>query len=339
MSSLKTIGWIGLDVPVEIIEAAGYRARRLDADPAKAGAAAAYGEGGGHPWMRAMAGEILAEGASFDRVIIGAMPVTGVWLYNFLLSLSGAPGAPVLPPAVLFNLSHEQRPSAARLNRQSVDGLVQALGVGAAALADAIALRNAVRRMQRRVDGLRHGPRPRLTGSEARSLIDSADVMPAQAFLAGASQAPTGSGVADPGIPVIYSGPGSRDLSLYHALEARGITVVGDDADFGSRAIGPDVAEGEDSAQALALRYRDRFPAPAGWSTRARTAWLLDLCRARGALAVVFDLPDWAHPPAWDFPAQRQALEDLGVRWVLAPQAPAEQAADAVAQQLKDARP
>ena len=53
----RAIGWLGLDAPLELIEAAGVRPQRILADLDDApGGAGIYGEGGGHPGMRARAG-------------------------------------------------------------------------------------------------------------------------------------------------------------------------------------------------------------------------------------------------------------------------------------------
>jgi hypothetical protein len=287
--------------------------------------------------MRATAARVLAEAESLQRIVIGSTPVTGVWLYNFFLTLERGKGAPALPPLDLVNISHEDRPSAAQLNRDSVGGLVSRLEVSPDRLQLAIRQRNAVRALQRRIEALRHGADPRLAGSAARALLDAADRMEAADYMGFAEEGLARARSAAPIelCPVIYSGPGSPSLELYAALEAEGLTVAADDADFGSRAIGPDVDESADPVEALATRYARRSPAPAGWSTRRRVEWLTDLARSRGARAVVFDLPPWAHPPAWDFPAERRALEAMGVACIPIPQAEPAEAASAVAAALR----
>lgn len=335
MTSAKpVIGWIGLDAPVEVLTVVG-KPVRVEADPAlPSSVMEPFGEGGGHPGMRATAGRIVAEAGSFQRIVIGSMPVTGVWLYNFFLTLQRGKGAPALPPMELVNLSHEDRPSAARLNCESIGALARRLGAEPGALRAAVAERNKVRGLQRRIDALRYGDSARLTGSAARRLLDVADQVDGASYAALAEEALRKSPSASPTalVPVIYSGPGSPSLDLYLALESHGLSVVGDDADFGSRAIGPDVEESLDPVEAIARRYANRDPAPAGWTTRRRVEWLTDFVRTRGARAVIFDLPAWSHPPAWDLPAERRALEAMGVPCISAPQAPPAQAAAAVAE-------
>ena len=312
------IGWIGLDAPLELIEAAGRTPRRIVPDFKRPpGPVSAYGEGGGHPWMRAVAAALLAEAPRLEGVVLCSMPVNELWLYNFILSLSLRGEAGAFPKAELLNISHERRPSAERLNLDALKGLARTLKVDAVALTDAIAGRNAVRAMLRRIDGLRTGARGGITGAVARRLMDPADSLPARDYLALAdrllAEAPPSAG----GLPVILSSPTTPSLELYDALEARGLRIVGDDAEAGTRAIGPDVEAGDDPLAALARRYAGRDPAPAGWSTAERTAYLLDMAQSRGARAVLFDQPVWSHPTAWDYPAERQALESAGVACVV----------------------
>ena len=83
------IGWVGLDAPLELIEAAGLRPERISADTlSTAGPADIYGEGGGHPWMRALASELMKAAPRLQQVVLCSTPVNELWLYNFILSLN-----------------------------------------------------------------------------------------------------------------------------------------------------------------------------------------------------------------------------------------------------------
>jgi hypothetical protein len=336
------IGWIGLDAPLELIEAAGRRPQRITANlRAPATGAAPYGEGGGNPWMRALISAMAEQAPALERVVLTSTPVTEVWLHNFLLSLRRRGEAGAFAETTLLNLSHEPRTSAHRLNVEGLRDLAVALGVDPAgpALVSAMGGRNRVRAVLRRIDTLRHGPKPRLTGAAARRLMDPADSLASDDYVARTEpllQAAE-SAAAEAGMPVIYSGPGAPDLALYDALEARGLRVVGDDCEFGTRAIGPDTAETSDPLEALAERYRLRSPAPAGWTTRERTDWLVALAQDRGAKAVLFDLPPWGHPAAWDWPQEARALEAIGVACIPVPHDDPGPAAAAVLMALESA--
>lgn len=330
----RAIGWIGLDTPIELIEAAGRRPHRVVVDPRRSSPAAqAYGEGGGHPWMRAVISRLAQGKSELERVVLCSTPANELWIFNFLLSLERRGEADGFPPATLLNFSHQGRPSAARLNAQSMKGLAQTLGASAAALGDAIAARNRVRATLRLIDSQRYGSPMGLSGTDARRLMGPADSLQSEAYLAWVAGQPQCSPAA--GLPVIYSSPMSPPIDRYAALEARGMRIVGDDTDIGSRAIGPDTAEETDGLQALAQRYAARDPAPAGWPTGARVDYLLNMARSRRARAVLFDLPAWEHPAAWDFPAQRQALEAAGIAWVQLPHG-ADSDADCVARAARE---
>ncbi|MGZ3272802.1 MAG: 2-hydroxyacyl-CoA dehydratase [Caulobacteraceae bacterium] len=310
---VRAIGWVGLDAPLELIEAAGLRPDRISANArAAAGPADVYGEGGGHPWMRALASELIEVAPRLQRVVLCSTPVNELWLYNFILSLNLRREGGAFPPVELLNLSHETRPSAQRLNLVSLEAIARSLGAtDAGAVQDAIAGRNRVRAALRAIDALRHRDTGRISGVQARRLMDAADNLRSDDYLSWLAAQPPGEPAK--GLPVIYSGPAVPSLDLYAALESHGLRIVGDDADAGSRAIGPDVKEGGDSFEAIAARYTRRTPAPAGWSTADRIAWLSELAGARGARAVLFDLPPWSHPAAWDYPAERRALEAQGL--------------------------
>jgi benzoyl-CoA reductase/2-hydroxyglutaryl-CoA dehydratase subunit BcrC/BadD/HgdB len=115
------------------------------------------------------------------------------------------------------------------------------------------------------------------------------------------------------GVRTIYSGTPTPSPDLYEQIEARGALIVADDQDCGSRAIGAPIADG-DSIAALAEHYFHRAPSPARWDTQARVTYLTDLARRERAERVVFHFASWDHPPAWDYPAQRRALETMGVQ-------------------------
>jgi benzoyl-CoA reductase/2-hydroxyglutaryl-CoA dehydratase subunit BcrC/BadD/HgdB len=243
--------------------------------------------------------------------VLCSTPVNELWLYNFLLSLGLRGEAGIFPAVSLLNLSHEGRPSAERFNIQALRDLAGTLGIAAAALNDRIVARNQVRAWLRRIDAQRRSPVAGMSGTDARRLMDPADSLRSEHYLAWAAAQPEPA--AQRGLPVIYSSPRVPSLELYEALEARGLRIVGDDTDAGSRAIGPDVSEQGDPLEALARRYAARAPAPAGWSTSARVDFVLDMARLRGAKAILFDLPAWSHPAAWDYPAERGVLEASGI--------------------------
>ena len=317
------VGWIGLDAPLEILDAAGALAVRITGDLAHpAEPAGVYGEGGGHPGLRAIVSRLMEPAyAGLDSVVVTAAPVTGIGLYQFLVSLDRGPGR-ATPEPVMFDLNHAVGEASWRFNVQALETLqarYPALTPGA--LADAIKIRNHGRQLLNRVEGFRRGANGVLTGSAALTIHEAeAGLSPAvyNAMLTDLVAALLDGAVAG-GTPVVVSGTAARAADFYAAFEQRGFRVVADDHDYGSRAIGPLVDEGANPVEALAERYVERYPAPAQWSTASRVDYLLDLVRGSGARAVIFDIAAFDHPAAWDYPAQRDALRAAGLGEVLLP--------------------
>jgi hypothetical protein len=318
------VGWVGLDTPLEILDAAGLRPVRLTAVLATSTPAAdLFGEGGGHPLLRGLV-DGLIEGpyASLDTVVISGAPVTGILLNQFLISLERMGASGGMPETVMVDLAHDDTPAVRRFNLHSLAGLQARFGnPGPGALREAIKGRNHIRKKLRQVEVLRRGPAPRLFGAQALQVFQAGFGLSPGGY--GAlldsllSAAPSAAAVS--GKPVIVSGSDIGGVALYEALEARGLRVVADDHDSGSRTIGPLVNEAEDPLAALAHRYAHRDAAPAQWTTASRVDYLLSLVRETGAEAVIFDIPPFEHPAAWDYPAQRQALDDAGIAHVLLP--------------------
>lgn len=318
----STVLWSGLDTPLELIEAAGYRPFRLGGlfDAPATPQMTALSEGVGHPLMRAVMAQLEASGDHCAMTAFGATPVKNVWLYNLLISL-GAEAPPCHP--VLVDLIHSDHHSAVTHNRQVMAEFAQRLAVTSdTRLAAAIKARNRVRHLLRRIEGLRYASPPRLDGAAALKLICAVENTIADTAIP-LLEAALGELEAAPavkGAPVIYSGTGGASPALYPALNAVGLNIVGDDQPFGSRAIGPDVDEGEEPLAALARRYCTRDPEPAGWSRAERCAYLVRMAKARGAGAVIFDIAPFDHPAAWDQPAQAATLAMAGIASVIVPQ-------------------
>lgn len=316
------VGYIGEDVPLEILDAAGLTPVRILADPgAPSPSADAYAEGRGHPLIHANLAELMdLADAGVTQAIIGATPVSNIALHNFLLSLERL-STPSRVASYLFDLLHADADSTVRYDEEGLRRLAAHLAPGLTpdVLQTAIRDRNAVRNRLRALEGHRHGPTPRLSGVEALTMHAEAASLPARDALRQLDRilAEVGERPILSGKPVVMSGGAASALRTYRVLEAVGLRVVGDDHEAGSRSIGPQAAEDGDPFVALGQRYRHRAPSPAGWSTRDATAYLLRLIEQTGAQAVVFDIPAYDHPAAWDYPVKRDALQAVGVPSVL----------------------
>jgi bzd-type benzoyl-CoA reductase N subunit len=117
---------------------------------------------------------------------------------------------------------------------------------------------------------------------------------------------------------LILVGPYLDDPSLLKLIYGLGGQVVADDVCTGSRYFETPVSEDGDPVQALAQRYLERRPCPCkAGSLPRRSEALIGLAKAHQAEGVVFVLPKFCDPHAWDYPPLAQALDNAGVPHLL----------------------
>ena len=300
--------WRGEDVPLEVLDAAGCTLGRLDADPAAPGQAGdRFCEGGGHPLIRALAAEMMAQGATGAVPVIGATPVMLTSLFRFFQCLpKDIEGRPVF-----VQLSHLPLAAARHFNRAAVARLAERFQAPPAALSAAIIRRNRLRRILAIGEAMRAEHPPRLSGSDALEL-GAAYGTGAEAHIESDLAARSIAGARE-GVRVLVTG-GLRTPALYRALEDRGFQIVGDTAEFGLPASPLHVSEQGFPIEALAAAYGAPVPCVREWKegVQARAATL-------GVRAVIFALPAYDHPTAWIVPILRAALAAQGVRALVAP--------------------
>jgi hypothetical protein len=319
-----TVGFIGLDVPLELIDAAGLTPLQITADPGlPSPAAEPFGEGVGHPLLRALTGAVveLAD-AGLKRLWVGATPARDFSLFACLASLKRAGAALADLEITAADVLHGDSPADHAHNRALFARLADGLGFDdGEALRTAIARRNVIRDRLATIET--HRRDGRLSGVEALAIHAEGGRSTAGAYLQRLDGllADIASRSVLTGRKVIVSGSAETAARTYPVYEAAGLLVVGDDHDGGSRAIGPRVAEGADPLDALAERYRARTPAPSGWTTAAATTALVQLARRQGAEAVIFDVPHYDHAAAWDLPKKIAALAAAGITHTVLPPA------------------
>lgn len=320
----KVVGYIGADVPEELITAAGMLPVRLAAETGASDAPAdRYGEGGGNAAIRAYVARLLdGTYADIDHLVIGTTPSYLGALFTFLREIQQDPSFPRLS-LQLFDFHHGPSAATAAFNLDSVRRLARALGdwsgqtVTEASLRGAIETCNASRRRLGQLETLRR--QRRASGVEALCLIGSAYVTP-KAWHNERLAAALGELAAMPplpGRPVVFSGSETETTDLYARIEAQGLLIVADDQGWGGRVAERPVDEAGEPLAAITQRYHHMAPAPAKASTQARVSYLCELCERSGAEAVVFAVRGLDHPAAWDVPAQVAALKLAGVATVL----------------------
>ncbi len=303
------VHWCGDDVPLEVLDAAGCRLARLQADPAAPGPEAdAYKEGGGHPLVRALAAGMMAAGAAGGVPVISAAATAQSSAYRLFQCLpESTPGRPYL-----VQLAHVPGAAAQAFNRRAVARLADDCGADRAALQAAIVRRNALRCIIAAADALRTAWKPRLSGSVALEW-QAAYGTQAEVGLGDTLAVYAGVAALPQGVRAVVIG-GLRTPDFYRALEQQGFHVVGETPDLGQTPPPAHVDETGDPLEQLALAYGAAAPCVGQWVRDVQAS-----ATALRAAAVILALPGYDHPTAWSVPLLRAGLAAQGIRSLVAP--------------------
>lgn len=307
----RSIGCIGADIPLELLDACDWQPDRLAGKP---GLAAPDGDrfiaGGADADVRSMFQALIDGGyGAFERLLIAHDFEGLARLFYGLREFHRRwpERAADMPEPEFFDLLHMPWRTTARYNRVRFDQLRADLGgCTDEALRQAVATRNAVRR---RLHALReHRMAGRLSGAEALQIIGSApsaeqldallDVLPSRPPVAGTR--------------IFLTGSAHDHLGYYQAIEAAGYRIVSEDHDWGDRGYEALVDEGAaDIADAIVDRYQSGTPASAKFSIAARAAYTARRARESGADMVLALVRKDDPAPRWDVPDQRTAVAPL----------------------------
>lgn len=306
------IGYVGADVPVEVLTAAGALPVRLAGAPGTDSAAGDRYLGRGlDPAARSVLTLLLEGGyGDLDGVVVSRDCEASARLFYALRELRRVEPATALPPVHLVDVLHLPHRTTTRYVRAKI-GQLRACAetwtgrnVTAQGLAEAIEAHDRVRHLLARLARLRGS---RLTGTQALRVTAATTALPAhlaaellEDLLAEADTLP-----AATGLPVFLTGSGHDTPHVYAALEEAGLLVVGEDHDWGDLLFHRRV--GEPTEAALVERYQHNGPSAPRASIRRRAEHTATAARARGARALLSYVRDNDGAPLWDFPAQRTA--------------------------------
>jgi benzoyl-CoA reductase/2-hydroxyglutaryl-CoA dehydratase subunit BcrC/BadD/HgdB len=312
------VGYVGADVPVEVLTAAGYVPLRLAGDPAApSDAGDRYLGRGLDPVARSVLTRLL-DGAygPLAALVVSRDCEASLRLFYAVRELHRTDPGTGLPPVHLVDVLHLPHRSTTRYVLAKVRELRARVGDWAGApvtdeaLAAAVAAHDRVRALLGRVAALRWARPARLTGTQALGVVAATTALPpdrAAALLEAllAQDLPEASGTR-----VFLTGSSHDHAGVYAALEEEaGFLVVGEDHDWGDllhhRRVDP-TADPALLELALAERYQHNGPAAARASIRRRAAHTAAAARACGAEALLSYVRVLDDAPRWDFPAQRQ---------------------------------
>lgn len=336
---IPLIAVVGNDVPRQLVLAAGARPHRLTGawDAPDAEAQELLGA------TDAAASHILAElrrdAHGFAGVVVCGDSQAHVRLFYALR----ATGASL--PVHLLDLPREDSVPARRFGRFQLESLVDfCAGVtgrrpGTDALREAAA---AEQRLGQALDALRARRRadpPRCTGADALAAYLAASRLDPAAALAVVDAAR--STTEEDAVRVHMTGSNHPDASIYHALEARGCVVTGEDHDTGDGAwlgVAVDSGDLDTVIDGLLDAHFARTGASSTEFAAARAALTVATSQEDGADAVAALIRDLDEAPLWDLADQSERLAARGIRLVVRSRVRGGDAVDAAAELAEELR-
>lgn len=311
-------GYVGADVPVELLTAAGFHPLRLTGSPHEDAAEGRRYLGGGLDPVACSVLTRLLAGAygPLEVLVVSRDCEASLRLFYVLRELRRVEPGIALPPVHLVDVLHLPHRTTTRYVRAKVRGLRAWLAERAARpagdgeLATAVVAHDRVRGLLRAAGALR--AHRRLTGTEYLGVVTASTSLPAgrAADLLAALVDELPGREPQPGRPVYLTGSNHDSPDVYATLEGAGLLVVGEDHDHGDLLSRTDVGTPTDPGGlelALAERYQYNGPAAARASIAERAAHTAAGVGSRGAAALLGYVREHDDAPPWDWAAQRAA--------------------------------
>ncbi|MBP2370651.1 2-hydroxyacyl-CoA dehydratase family protein [Pseudonocardia parietis] len=311
-------GYIGADVPVELLTAAGYLPLRLAGSPHEDAAEGRRLLGGGLDPVACSVLTRLLAGAygPLEVLVVSRDCEASLRLFYVLRELRRVEPETALPPVHLVDVLHLPHRTTTRYVWAKVRGLRAWLAeragrpAGDDDLAAAVVTHDRVRGLLRAAGALR--AERRLTGTEYLGVVAASTSLPADrsATLLAALLDELPDRDPRPGHPVYLTGSSHDSPDVYATLEGAGLLVVGEDHDHGDLLSRTDVGMPAGPAGldlALAERYQHNGPAAPRASIAERAAHTAAGVRSRAAAALLGYVREHDDAPAWDWSAQRAA--------------------------------
>ncbi|MBB4683128.1 2-hydroxyacyl-CoA dehydratase family protein [Amycolatopsis jiangsuensis] len=305
-------GYVGADVPVELLTAAGLHPVRLAGSPREDAAEGRRYLGGGlDPVACSVLTRLLNGGyGPLDVLVVSRDCEASLRLFYVLRELRRVEPSIALPPVHLVDVLHLPYRTTTKYVLAKVRqfrGWLAGQGhpVTDAALGEAVSTHDRIRGLLRGLGEFR--ARRVLSGTEMLGVVSAVNTRPAAEVvpLLGNLRHELSGRSALPGRPVYLTGSSHDSPEVYEAVEAEGLLIVGEDHDRGDLLALGDV--GAPTEQALAERYQFAGPAAARASIAARAAHTASAVREREAELLISYVRRFDDAPPWDFPAQRRA--------------------------------
>jgi benzoyl-CoA reductase/2-hydroxyglutaryl-CoA dehydratase subunit BcrC/BadD/HgdB len=315
--SRPLIAIVGLDVPLELVRAAGFKACRLKGNPDKPSPVADRLLGPRvDPQIRSLAEALLTQGeGQFKGLLISHDNHSHLRLFNALRAIR-ARDESTLPPIHFCDLLHSVNAASESYNRTRLLELTALLSRWAdspirdTALRAQIAAANHHRATLRGISAFRRETPPRYTGSQTLAILSGAWTDEHQTL-----PPETRSGRTPR--RVFLTGSSHDHTKVYEAIEAAGCVIVSEDHDWGDPGIDVDLDECRQPIDAFLNRLASAPPASAQSSIAQRAAYVTSAALNASADAVIAFVRDGDAGPRWDVADQRRALDAVGLPLLL----------------------
>ncbi|MEV7043679.1 2-hydroxyacyl-CoA dehydratase family protein [Amycolatopsis sp. NPDC051061] len=319
--SAPAVGYVGADVPVELITAAGLLPLRLAGKPGEDSTPGdRYLGRGVDPVARSILTRILTGGyGPLEAIVVSRDCEASLRLFYALRELHRVEPERRLPPVRLVDVLHLPHHTTTRYVQAKIAQLREWLGrwrpIGDDELAAAITAHDTLRRSLGRVAALRRANR--LNGTRFLEVVAATTALPVTAATALVERVLAAGSPEVEGVRLFLTGSSHDDPAVYEALERNGFLVAGEDHDWGELLFARTCAAPTELA--LAERYQHNGPAAPRASIRQRAAHTAAAAHACGAEVLFSYARVHDDAPPWDFPEQRAAT---GLRAVLAERQP-----------------
>lgn len=320
----KVVGYIGENVPEEMLLAAGFFPLRVTGDPSgNIDLANIYMEPVFHPMVRSLFNRLLDGTYAFlDHLVITNSSDVMVRLFIYLREVRRVEPRPEISDFYFYEFLPLKLRTTALYNRDRTRELKSRLetwigeDITDDMLRETISVCNENRKLLREVSLLRTEDRPRISGTEALQIIGASmfiqkvdhNLLLRQLLFEEVDQLPRRDGAR------LYVTGSSLDSTwFYEIVESCEATVVGEDSDLGNRYFEGLVDETIPPLDAIVDRYHLRTGSPSRSLIQERVDYVVSRATEARADGVICFVTEDDDAPAWDYPEQKRALETLGI--------------------------
>jgi 2-hydroxyglutaryl-CoA dehydratase, D-component len=308
----RVIGYVGADIPVELIIAGNAFPLRLPSFVQSGiGAADSYLESSFMPETCSICEQYLQGAFDFlHSIILPRSNDSAQRLYYYLSELRSQ-GLVKGPEPLIFDLAKIPRDTSRAHSRSSAESLASQIGVRADALPQAIAQRNRRRELIATAAAARMRGAANCRGSAMDRIFRAADYCEAEIFDAEFAAWLPKAEAPDDRPRLLLAGSAPPDERLHLAVEAAGGNVVAELGDHVSRSVASPMIPVNGSFAAIADHYQASVLGPRAFVNRA--VEISSLARRGAIVGVINWLLEEEDALIWDLPAQTAALAAAGV--------------------------